>query len=68
MDFSNLPENEQKLMQDYITYAPKEPRENLIKLVCSIDPRQEGRGADGWAYIFWNRQLDDEMVDFMEDI
>ncbi len=56
---------EWELMQDYMKYAPKEPRANLIQLIGNIDPREMEKGADSWAYIFWNRQLSDDQVDFL---
>lgn len=64
MNLENLTPKQVELMQDYIKFAPKEPRENLIKLVGKIRPTEVEKGVDSWAYIFFNRQLDDEMIDF----
>lgn len=56
---------ELKCMEDYYRETAGQPvRKNLIKLIRHINMFNPMPGTDSWEYIFFNRQLSDEQVDF----
>ncbi len=57
-------ENERKCMQEYRKAKSGEPRKNLIELIRHINRFNPLPNEDSWEYIFFDRQLTDEMVDF----
>ncbi len=57
-------EGEQRNMADY--WAEKRaPRKNLIQLVKHINMLNPFPSEKSWEYIYYDRQLTDEMVDFL---
>lgn len=58
-------EHEKECMQDYWEYRKEhpEPRKNLIKMVRHINMFDPVANDHSWEYIFYDRQLTDEMVD-----
>ena len=57
-------EGEKKCLEDYWRECSKTPRRNLIKLVSHINMFNPFPSEKSWEYIFYDRQLTDEMVDF----
>ncbi len=58
-------EGEKKNMEAYWQNASKTPRKNLIKLVKHINMLNPFPSEKSWEYIYYDRQLTDEMVDFL---
>lgn len=56
---------DKELMQDYLANARTDYRENLVKLIERIDPREKGKGENSWPYVMFNRVLSDEQVEFL---
>ncbi len=57
-------EGERKNMQAYWDSNPQ-PRKNLIKLVRHMNMLNPVPSENSWEYIFYDRLLDDETVDFL---
>ena len=57
-------EGEIKCLEEYWANCSKEPRKNLIKLIRHTNIFNPNPTNKSWEYIFWDRQLTDEMVDF----
>lgn len=57
-------EGEKKCLEEYWRECSKTPRNNLIKLVSHINMFNPFPNEKSWEYIFFDRQLSDEMVDF----
>ena len=57
-------EGEKKCLEEYWRECSKTPRKNLIKLVTHINMFNPFPTEKSWEYIFFDRQLTDEMVDF----
>lgn len=57
-------EGEKKCLEEYWRKYSKTPRKNLIKLVSHINMFNPVPNEKSWEYIFFDRQLTDEMVDF----
>lgn len=55
---------EKKNMQDYWNSNPK-PRKNLMKLVRHVNFLNPMPDENSWEYIFYDRILDDDMVNFL---
>jgi len=58
-------EGEKKCLEEYWKTCSKTPRKNLIKLVKHINMLNPGATEKSWEYILFDRQLTDEMVDFL---
>lgn len=62
----NFTPGENKCMEEYRREtAGQPPRKNLLKLVNHINMFNLKPTVDSWEYIFFNRMLTDEMVDFL---
>ena len=60
-----LSPGEIRCLEDYYRDTATQPvRKNLIKLVRHINFLNPVPGPDSWEYIFYNRQLTDEQIDF----
>ncbi len=58
-------EGELRCLEDYNRETAGQPvRKNLLKLVTHINWLNPMPGPDAWEYIFFNRQLSDEQIDF----
>lgn len=57
-------DGEKKCLEEYWRECSKPPRKNLIKLVSHINMFNPFPNEKSWEYIFFDRQLSDEMVDF----
>lgn len=57
-------EGEKKCLEQYWKECSKTPRKNLIKLVAHINMFNPFPTEKSWEYIFFDRQLTDEQVDF----
>ena len=57
-------EGEKACLQEYWKTCSKTPRKNLIKLVRHINMFNPSPSETSWEYIFFDRQLTDEMVNF----
>lgn len=57
-------DGEKKCMEEYFKHASKTPRKNLIKLVKHINMLNPVANEYSWEYVFFDRMLTDEMVDF----
>ena len=57
-------EGERKCLEEYWRECSKTPRKNLIKLVRHINMFNPLPSEKSWEYIFFDRQLTDQMVDF----
>ena len=57
-------EGEKKCLEAYWKECSKTPRKNLIKLVRHINMFNPMPSEKSWEYIFYDRQLTDEQVDF----
>ncbi|MCQ2486322.1 MAG: FAD-dependent oxidoreductase [Clostridia bacterium] len=58
-------EGEKKCMEAYWKEtAGQKPRRNLMRLVTHINFLNPVANEYSWEYVFWNRVLTDEMVDF----
>lgn len=58
-------EGEKRCMEEYWQECSKMPRKNLIKLVKHINMLNPAPTEKSWEYIFFDRMLSDEMVDFL---
>ena len=59
-----LTEGEKKCLEDYEREKSQKPRKNLIKLVRHINMLNPLPDENSWEYIFFDRQLTDEQIDF----
>ncbi|MBR1758828.1 MAG: FAD-dependent oxidoreductase [Lachnospiraceae bacterium] len=59
-----LTEGEKKCLEAYEREKSPKPRKNLIKLVRHINMLNPLPDEKSWEYIFFDRQLTDEQVDF----
>lgn len=57
-------EGERRCMEEYWKECSKTPRKNLIKLIRHINMLNPLPSEKSWEYIFFDRMLTDEMVDF----
>lgn len=57
-------EGEEQCMKEYRESAPKEKRKNLLRLIRHVNMLNPVPTTESWEYIFYNRILSDEMVDF----
>ncbi len=57
-------ESERKCLREYRRSRSDTPRRNLIELIRHINRFNPLPSEDSWEYIFFDRQLTDEMVDF----
>ncbi|MBQ6526772.1 MAG: FAD-dependent oxidoreductase [Clostridia bacterium] len=61
----DLTEGEKKAMQPYLDEVGDAPtRKNLLKLIRHINMFDPVPTRHSWEYLFWNRLLTDEQVDF----
>ena len=60
----NLTEGEKKCLEEYEREKSKTPRKNLIRLVRHINMLNPVPDENSWEYIFFDRQLTDEQIDF----
>ncbi len=58
-------EGEKACMEEYWKTRSKTPRKNLMKLVKHINMLNLNPTEESWEYIFFDRMLSDEMVDFL---
>ncbi|MDO5448770.1 MAG: FAD-dependent oxidoreductase [Clostridia bacterium] len=62
----NLPEGEKKCLEDYYRETKNQPvRKNLLRMITHVNFLNPLPTKDSWEYIFWNRMLSDEMVNFV---
>ena len=59
-----LTEGEKKCLEAYEREKSQKPRKNLIKLVRHINMLNPLPDENSWEYIFFDRQLTDEQIDF----
>ncbi len=59
-----MTEDERKCTWKYIRERGDTPRKNLLKLISHINQFDPFPDENSWEYIFFDRQLTDEMVDF----
>jgi hypothetical protein len=59
-----LTEGEKKCLEAYNREKSAKPRKNLIRLVRHINMFNPVPDENSWEYIFFDRQLSDEQVDF----
>ena len=59
-----LTEGEKKCLEAYNREKSPKPRKNLIKLVRHINMFNPVPDENSWEYIFFDRQLSDEQIDF----
>ena len=59
-----LTEGEKRCLEAYNREKSAKPRKNLIKLVRHINMFNPVPDENSWEYIFFDRQLTDEQVDF----
>ncbi len=59
-----LTEGEKKCLEAYYREKSPKPRKNLIKLVRHINMFNPVPDENSWEYIFFDRQLTDEQIDF----
>lgn len=57
-------DGERACLEEYWEKSSRTPRKNLIKLVRHINMFNPFPNEKSWEYIFFDRQLSDEMVDF----
>lgn len=57
-------EGEKKCLEEYWATCSKTPRKNLLKLIRHVNIFNPNPTKKSWEYIFWDRQLTDEMIDF----
>ena len=57
-------EGEKKCLEEYWRECSKTPRKNLMKLVSHINMFNPFPNEKSWEYIFYDRQLTDEQIDF----
>ena len=57
-------EGEKKCMEEYWRECGKTPRKNLMKLVSHINMFNPFPNEKSWEYIFYDRQLTNEQIDF----
>ena len=57
-------EGEKRCLEEYWRECSKTPRKNLIKLVSHINMFNPLPNEKSWEYIFYDRQLTDEQVNF----
>ena len=55
---------EKENMREYMA-SSRRPRKNLMKLVRHINMLNPLADENSWEYIFYDRILDDDMVDFL---
>ncbi|MBQ9824745.1 MAG: FAD-dependent oxidoreductase, partial [Solobacterium sp.] len=60
----DLTEGEKKCLEAYEKEKSSKPRKNLIRLVRHINMLNPLPDEKSWEYIFFDRQLSDEQVDF----
>ena len=62
-----LTEGEKRCLEAYDAYKKEnpKPRKNLIKLVKHMNMLNPVANENSWEYIFFDRQLNDEQVDFL---
>lgn len=58
-------EGEKRCMEEYWKNAGKTPRKNLIKLINHINMLNPFPSEKSWEYIFFDRNLTDEMIDLL---
>ena len=58
-------EGEKACMEEYWKTRSKTPRKKLMKLVKHINMLNLNPTEESWEYIFFDRMLSDEMVDFL---
>ena len=57
-------EGELKCLEDYYANCSKKTRWNLIRLIQHTNIFNPNPTKKSWEYIFWDRQLTDEMINF----
>ena len=57
-------EGEKKCLEEYWRECSKTPRKNLMKLVSHINMFNPFPNEKSWEYIFYDRQLTNEQIDF----
>ena len=57
-------EGEKKCLEEYWRECSKTPRKNLMKLVSHINMFNPFPNEKSWEYIFYDRQLTDEQIDY----
>ena len=62
----NLDPGELKCLEEYMKEVEGQPvRKNLLRMITHVNFLNPLPTKDSWEYIFWNRMLTDEMVDFV---
>lgn len=56
---------QEEILEEYRSHTSKKPRKNLIKMVRHINMLDPFPNENSWEYIFFDRLLTDEMVDFI---
>ena len=59
-----LTPGEKKCLEEYNREKSKTPRKNLIRLVRHMNMLNPVPDENSWEYIFFDRQLTDEQIDF----
>ena len=62
----NLDHDDLKCLEDYYRETADQPvRKNLLRMITHVNFLNPLPTKDSWEYVFWNRMLDDQMVDFV---
>lgn len=65
-EHNNLDHGDQKCLEDYMRETAGQPvRKNLLRMITHVNFLNPLPTKNSWEYIFWNRMLSDEMVDFV---
>lgn len=65
-EHKNLDPGELKCLEKYMKEVEGQPvRKNLLRMITHVNFLNPLPTKDSWEYIFWNRMLTDEMVDFV---
>ncbi len=65
MDEQKKTWTQEEILGEYKKQASAKPRKNLIKMVRHINMLNPFPNEESWEYIFFDRLLSDEMVDFI---
>ena len=62
----NLDADDAKCLEEYYKEVEGQPvRKNLLRMITHVNFLNPLPTKNSWEYIFWNRMLTDEMVDFV---
>ena len=63
---TNLDHGDLKCLEEYYKETTNQPvRKNLLKMITHVNFLNPFPTENSWEYVFWNRMLTDEMVDFV---